>query len=130
MTRTLQFPASAINADKSLYHGNWEVFKSLLEQSATSDEWLEEYIILIYSDLTTKEKINELCKMCTIKKSAKNCLRFVVVVPGLFHLKMATTDVFWRTHIQPAEGQDDQNRFYEYIYYLLVTCVHIKPVNS
>jgi hypothetical protein len=31
---------------------------------------------------------------------------------------MATTDAFWRIHVQPAEGQDDWNRFYEYVHYL------------
>ena len=31
---------------------------------------------------------------------------------------MAMTDAFWRTHIQPAEGRDDQNGFYEYVCYL------------
>jgi hypothetical protein len=104
--------------DKSSYDGNWEVFKSLLEQLAAPDERLEDKIILIHGDLATKEKIDGLHKMCTIKKSAKNHLGFGLVIPGLFHLKMATTDVFWRTHVQPAEGRDDRNRFYEYICYL------------
>ena len=104
VTKTMQFPASAINADESSYDGNWEVFKSLLEQSAAPDEQLEDEIILIHNDLATKEKIDGLCKMCTIKKSAKNRLRFAVIVLGLFHLKMAATDAFWRTHIQPAKG--------------------------
>jgi hypothetical protein len=99
LTRILQFPASAINADKSSYDSNWEVFKSLLEQTATPDEWLEDEIILIHGDLATKEKIDRLCKMRTIEKSAKNCLRFAIVVPGLFHLKIAETDAFWRIHV-------------------------------
>ncbi|KAF8230225.1 hypothetical protein L208DRAFT_1283264 [Tricholoma matsutake] len=118
ITKTLQFPASAINADKSSYDSNWEVFKSLLEQTATPDEWLEYKIVLIHSDLATKKKIDGLRKMHTFKKSAKNHLRFAIVVPGLFHLKMAPTDAFWRIHVQPAKGQDDQNGFYEYVYYL------------
>ena len=104
VTKTLQFPASAINVGESSSDGNWEVFKSLLEQSATPDEQLEDEIILIHGDLATKEKIDGLCKMHTIEKSAKNCLSFVVVVPGLFHLKMAMADAFWRTHVQPTEG--------------------------
>jgi hypothetical protein len=118
VTKTLQFPASAINADESLYDGNWEVFKSLLEQSAVPDERLENEIILIHGDLATKEKIDGLRKMCTIEKSAKNHLGFAVVVPGLFHLKMAATNAFWRTHIQPTKGRDDRNGFYEYVRYL------------
>ena len=118
VTKTVQFPASAINADESSYDGNWEVFVSLLEQSATPEERLEDEIILIHGDLATKEKIDGLRKMRTIEKSAMNRLGFAVVVPGLFHLKMAATDAFWRTHVQPAEGRDDPNGFYEYIRYL------------
>ena len=121
VTKTLQFPASTINMDESSHDGNWEVFKSLLEQFATPDEQLEDEIILIHSDLATKEKIDGLHKMCTIEKSAKNHLSFAVIVPGLFHLKMAMMDALWRTHIQPAKGWDDQNGFYEYIYSLLVS---------
>ena len=101
-----------------MYDGNWEVFKSLLEQLAVPDEWLEDEIILIHGDLATKEKIDGLRKMCTIKKSAKNHLRFAFIIPGLFHLKIAVTDAFWRTHVQPTGGRDDQNRFYEYVHYL------------
>jgi hypothetical protein len=118
LTKTLQFLASAIDTDESSYDGNGEVFKSLLEQTVTPDEQLEDEIILIHRDLATKEKIDGLHKMRTIEKSAKNRLGFAIVVPGLFHLKMATTDAFWRIHVQPAEGQDDWNRFYEYVRYL------------
>ena len=61
---------------------------------------------MIHSDLATEKKI-------TIEKSAKNCLEFTIIVPGLFHLKMAVTDAFWRSHVQPAKGWDDQKGFYE-----------------
>jgi hypothetical protein len=56
--------------------------------------------------------------MRTIESSAKNRLGFAVVVPGLFHLKMAATDAFWRAHVQPQEGHDDPNGFFEYIRHL------------
>ena len=65
-----------------------------------------------------KERIDGLCKMCTIESSAKNRLGFAVVIPGLFHLKLAATNAFWRTHVQPQEGHNDPNGFFEYICHL------------
>ena len=56
--------------------------------------------------------------MCTIESSAKNHLGFAIVIPGLFHLKMAATDAFWRTHVQPREGHNYPNGFFEYIRHL------------
>jgi len=91
---------------------------NLLEQAGVPDEQLEEEIILVHGDLATKERIDRLCKMRTIESSAKNRLGFAVVVPGLFHLKMAATDAFWQTHVQPREGHSDPNGFFEYICHL------------
>ena len=56
--------------------------------------------------------------MCTIKSSAKNQLGFTVVAPGPFHLKMAATDGFWWTHVQPCKGHGNPNGFFEYIRHL------------
>ena len=65
-----------------------------------------------------KERIDGLCKMCTIQSSSKNHLGFAVIVPGLFHLKMAVTETFWWIHVQPQEGHNDLNGSFEYIHYL------------
>jgi hypothetical protein len=56
--------------------------------------------------------------MRVIEHSAKNRLGWVVFVPGLFHLKMACTDAFWRIHISPKKGQGDATGFFEYICHL------------
>jgi hypothetical protein len=116
--KTSQYPASAINADEGSNDGNWQVFVNLLEQAGVPDERLEEEIVLVHGDLATKERIDGLCKMRTIESSAKNHLAFAVVVPGLFHLKMAGTDAFWWTHVQPREGHSNPNGFFEYIRHL------------
>src|SRR5882762_4292626 len=118
VTRTIQFPASAINADEGQSDGNWQVLVNMLEQSGVPDARLEEDVILVHGDLSTKERIDSLRKMRTIEHSSKNRLDFVVFVPGLFHLKMAATDAFWRAHIQPREGREDPTGFMEYIRHL------------
>jgi len=115
MMRTIQFPASAINADEGQSDGNWQVLVNMLEQSGVPDAKLEEDMILVHGDLSTKEKIDSLRKMCTIEHSSKNHLDFVVFVLGLFHLKKAATDAFWCAHIQLREGNEDPTGFMEYI---------------
>jgi hypothetical protein len=118
ITKTVQYPASAINTDEGSNDGNWQVFVNLLEQAGVPDERLEEDIILVHRDLAMKERIDRLHEMRTIESSAKNRLGFAVVVPGLFHLKIVATDAFWQTHVQPREGHDDPNGFFEYIHHL------------
>ena len=61
-----------------------------------------------------KERIDGLCKMHT----AKNCLGFAAVMPGLFHLKIVVTNTFWQTHVQPQESHGDLNGFFKYICHL------------
>lgn len=91
---------------------------NLLEQSSIPNSKLENEIILVYGDLSTKERIDAVKKMRTIKHSAKNCLDFTVVVPGLFHLKMAAKDAFWRAHVKPSAGRNDATGFFKYIHHL------------
>jgi hypothetical protein len=118
VVKTRQFPANAINADEGQNDGNWQVLESLLEQSSVPTAKLEETVILIHGDLATKERVDALRKMRCIEHSAKNRLDWVVFVPGLFHLKMAATDAFWRIHVEPVAGRDDATGFFEYIHHL------------
>lgn len=118
LVQTVQYPANTINVDKSQNNGNWQMLVSMLDQSGTPNMTLEDNIILVHGDLSTKERIDVLRRMCTIERSAKNCLNFVVFVPGLFHLKMATTDAFWCVHVQPVAGRDDGTGFFKYIHHL------------
>lgn len=118
LAKTVQYPANAINADEGQNDGNWQVLESLLTQSSVPTERLEESVVLVHGDLATKERIDALRKMRSIEHSAKNRLDFVVFVPGLFHLKMAATDAFWRIHVEPLAGRDDTVGFFQYIHHL------------
>jgi hypothetical protein len=90
----------------------------MLSQAGVPDSRLENDVILVHGDLSTKERIDALWKMHMIERTAKNQLNFVIFVPGLFHLKMAATDAFWRAHIEPMAGRDDPMGFFEYIRHL------------
>ncbi|KAJ3968597.1 hypothetical protein EV361DRAFT_1003093 [Lentinula raphanica] len=72
--KDIQYPAEAINADEGTYDGNAEVIVSLLKQSNTSDDELEQYVELFHGDLGTLERIEGLKRMRTIEQSAKNRL--------------------------------------------------------
>src|ERR1700683_1553909 len=56
--------------------------------------------------------------MRTTEHLVHNRLDFVGFVPGAFHIKMAATDAFWWTHVEPKAGMDDPTGFFEYIHHL------------
>jgi hypothetical protein len=81
----------------------------------TPNEFLEDYVTLVHGDLATKERIDALRKMRVIEHNAKNRLDWVLFVPGMFHLKMACADAFWRVHVLPKAGRSDATSFFEYV---------------
>lgn len=118
VTRTIQYPASAINADEGSHDGNWQVIENILKQGGVPDARLEDDIILIHGDLATKERLDGLRKMRTIEPDSKGQLAFVIFAPGPFHLKMAATDAYWRAHVQPRESRKDAASFFDYVRHL------------
>ena len=118
VTQTIQYPASTINTDEGSHNGNWQVIENILKQGGVPDARLEDDVILVHGDLAMKERINGLHKMRTIESDSKGQLAFVIFVPGLFHLKMAVTDAYWRAHVQPREGREDAAGFFDYVRHL------------
>ena len=126
--KTVQFPANAINADEGQNDSNWEGLKSLLDQVSdhsciqylvltsmktnTADRFLEDNLVLVHRDLATKERIDALRKMRTIEHTAKNCLDWVLFMPGMCHLKMACTDAFWAIHVLLKTGCGDATHIF------------------
>jgi hypothetical protein len=82
------------------------------------NEFLEDYVTLVHGDLATKERIDALRKMRVIEHNAKNRLDWVLFVLGMFHLKMACADAFWRVHVIPKAGRSDATGFFEYVRHL------------
>ncbi|KAK0455373.1 uncharacterized protein EV420DRAFT_1272688 [Desarmillaria tabescens] len=116
--KTANHPGHAMHADKSTYDGTWEVFVNLAKQRDWTDEELKRFIELIHGDLATREQYEGLQRMQVIEKSAKNHLDFVVFVLGLFHLKMAAANAYWRIHMEPKPDRDEPVGLFEYINYL------------
>ncbi|KIK59955.1 hypothetical protein GYMLUDRAFT_59724 [Collybiopsis luxurians FD-317 M1] len=92
--KDVQYPVTSINADEGTYNGNADVIESLLEQAAVSSSDLEEYLEFFHGDLSTKECIEGLKCMCTIEQTSRNHLSFLIFIPGLFHMKMASADAY------------------------------------
>ncbi|KAJ3775010.1 hypothetical protein FB446DRAFT_638776 [Lentinula raphanica] len=113
-----QYPAEAINADEGTYDGNAQVITSLLEQSNTSADELEQYLEFFHGDLGTLERIEGLKKMRSIERSAQNRLDFLLYIPGLFHMKMAAADAYARIHVAPMENRGEKLGVNEYLNYL------------
>ena len=90
----------------------------LCTQTNTPNEFLEEYVTLVHRDLSTKERIDALRKMRVTEHNAKNCLDWVLFIPGMFHFKMACTNAFWWIHVLPALGCGNPAGFFEYIHHL------------
>ncbi|KAJ3729829.1 hypothetical protein C8R42DRAFT_534431, partial [Lentinula raphanica] len=113
-----QYPAEAINADEGTYDGNALVITSLLDQSNTSADELEQYVEFFHGDLGTLERIEGLRKMRSIEGSAQNRLDFLVYIPGLFHMKMAAADAYARIHVMPTANRGEKLGVNEYLNHL------------
>ncbi|KAJ3721039.1 hypothetical protein C8R42DRAFT_581798 [Lentinula raphanica] len=113
-----QYPAEAVNADEGTYDGNAQVITSLLDQSDTSADELEQYLEFFHGDLGTLERIEGLRKMRIIEESAKDRLDFLLFIPGLFHMKMAAADAYARIHVTPVANRGEKLGVNEYLNYL------------
>lgn len=69
----------------------------------------DNFVILIFGDLLTGERIRSLMESRSEERTSWRWLQFVVYVMGLFHLKMACADAIWRIFINPKEACEDEN---------------------
>lgn len=116
--KTTQHPGHAMHADESTYDGNWEVLVNVQKQKDWSDEEWEWFLEFFLGDLATRERLEGLQRMRVIEKSTKNRLDFIIFVLGLFHLKMAAANAYWRIHVEPKDDRDEPLGIYEYINHL------------
>jgi hypothetical protein len=113
-----------MNIKESTPDGNIEVMESLLCQGGIgepedkqfdpeNDVDMSEHILLIHSDLLTKEQLDAVQDSCSIKVTPKRRFQYVVFLPGLFHFKMAYA--LWRTWVQPKESRVDENSLFQHV---------------
>ncbi|KDQ56406.1 hypothetical protein JAAARDRAFT_195051 [Jaapia argillacea MUCL 33604] len=121
VVKTPQVPARAMNINQSTVQGNAEAVEDLLRQGGVGAEGVPnvvdvaEHIILFHGDLSTMERIQSLLASRSIEHTPFRQMRFMVFIPGLFHLKMACADAVWRTYLEPKRGQEDTATLMHYI---------------
>src|SRR5258708_1892472 len=99
-TKMVQLPAHAMHIKASSTDGNVEIVENMECQLGTLDEWYDSYIHLCHGDLGTQERHDTTMSFCSIEKSRKNRFQWLILVPGIFHIRMAAVDAIWRTHIK------------------------------
>ena len=115
-----------MNIKESTTDGNIEVVETLLRCGGLGelddstfnpgkDIDMSEYIILVHGDLLTKERLESAQLSRHIETSAKRRLQGIKVVPGLFHLKMACVNAYWRAWVETKDSRVDKNSFFHHI---------------
>ncbi|KAF8869012.1 hypothetical protein CPB85DRAFT_1168981, partial [Mucidula mucida] len=111
-----QYPAGAIDADEGTYDGNWEVLLDLFtKQRRIAEDFHKEFVSFIHGDLGTKERVDGMRKTRKIETTEWRRLDGLIFIPGLFHVKMAAANAYWRIHVQPAGDRNESLGAFEYI---------------
>ncbi|KAF9030735.1 hypothetical protein BDZ89DRAFT_935750, partial [Hymenopellis radicata] len=114
--RDRQYPAGAIDADEGTYDGNWDVLLDIFtKQRHIGEDFHKDFVSFLHGDLGTKERIDGLKKMRKIEANEWRRLDGIIFIPGLFHVKMAAANAYWRIHVQPAGDRNEPLGAFEYI---------------
>ena len=116
LKKTSQVPNTALDVAPSTPTQNAEALDALFKQGGISDpnenshlQGTDNLVVLVFGDLLTGERIRSLMESRSEERTPWWRLQFVVYVMGLFHLKMACADAFWRIFINPKEAHEDEN---------------------
>ena len=122
VTKTAQFPLSALDINPSSAAGNSEVLVSILQQGGVGDVSenpsvtdVANYAVLVAGDLLTGDRIRSLQESRSIESTRWRRMEFLKFVMGLFHLKMACADAIWRIFIKSFKGRPDPTSLIEMI---------------
>src|SRR5258708_4493170 len=98
--KTVQPPARAMHIKASSTDGNVEIVKNMEHHLGTPDQWYNSHVHLCHGDLGTQERHDTTMSFCSIEKSGKNRLQWLIPILGVFHIRMAAVDAIWRMHIR------------------------------
>ncbi|KIK82496.1 hypothetical protein PAXRUDRAFT_153718 [Paxillus rubicundulus Ve08.2h10] len=66
------------------------------------------YVVLVHGDLGTGERLQAAQLHCSIDATLWNRFQHVILIPSLFHLKMACADAVWQCFLQPLSAWEDE----------------------
>ncbi|KAI0065040.1 hypothetical protein BV25DRAFT_1913685 [Artomyces pyxidatus] len=114
VVKTYQVPARAMDINESTVKGNADAIQCLLRQGGVGDPSItpgvvdvSEYVVIFHGDLGTLERVQSLQQSRGIEKSPWLQFRYIVFIPGFFHLKMACADAIWRAFVKPKKSRLD-----------------------
>jgi hypothetical protein len=105
--KTVQHPARAMHIKASSTDGNVEIVENMEHQLGTADQWYDSHVHLCHGDLGTQEHHDTTMSFCSIEKSGKNRLQWLIPIPGVFHIRMAAVDAIWRMHIRDKDMREN-----------------------
>lgn len=114
IVKTEQIPVRAMDINQSTAKGNADAIVSILNQAGVGDSSettglveLGDCVVITHGDLSTCERVQGIQASRAIEQTSWRRFQFVVFLPGLFHVKMACTDVLFRMFVQPKEARND-----------------------
>ena len=113
--KTIHVPARAMRSKVCTNDRNIEVLNDMMKQMGLDCGTVDKCVVLMSGDLGVIERIVAIWQSHRIEFNLSECLQFVIVMIGLFHVKMACMDAFWRTYIQPTAICDFGGAIYQYM---------------
>lgn len=110
-----QVPAKAMRHKVGTNDGNREVLEAMDLQSGFDKTRVNEFMHPVSGDLGVMERIVSVQRSRRIEEDAYERFQHVLVMPGLFHTKMAAADAWWRTDISPEHLRSTPGSIYEYM---------------
>ena len=126
--KTVQHPACTMHIKASSMDGNVKIVESMECQLGTADEWYNSHVHLCHGDLGTQEHHDITMSFHSIEKSGRNCLQWLIPVPGVFHIQMAAVDTIWRMHIKDKNLRENRGGTLELFHMLHPKDSSLQPI--
>jgi len=117
VVKMLIVTARSMHCINSTVSGNIESVTGLLAQAGISDPMdtndpempdISDYVVLFHGDLGTGKRVKALLQCQAMETIPWRRCQYVIFMPGLFHLKMATADAIWQAFIHPVAARGDE----------------------
>jgi hypothetical protein len=128
--KTQQVPMNTLDQEVGSNGGTIEAFAKFFSQMGIWDgqkmndtpnlTHLGDRLIFVHADLGAAEKVHSMMRIRSAESRSELQFRNLIVLFGLFHLRMACSDAIWRIVLAklPAYGKSDPNSFYSFLFQL------------